>query len=436
MHEAEQTMTRRIVLDVSDLMRWQGNLSGIQRVVAEMAYRYEKKGAVFCFYIEETQQFYALNSYSDFMAERNQAVQQTAVKGSSLTNAARSAKDLTKKIGRNITPPGVAKAVTKLRSSSAAQVKTTYKETHERFAFHDDDILMIFGAHWDKPHYTTRLRELKEQYGLFVTHLINDLIPVFDRAHVAEVEHVRFPKYMAEISEISDLIYLESASTARDFEQFTSDIKLKKMPHTERMTLGENIQKTEPRKPSEIKADERYLLAVGTIEVRKNHALLYSAYKRAHEKGIELPRLIMVGRRGWLSDDIYYQMVHDSDVNQKLVFKHDADDQQLTWLYQNCLFVVFPSYYEGWGLPVAEAAHHGKATAASNRSSIPEVVGDAAVYFSANSADECLEAILSLLNDKKRATYEQKIANRKPWTWDQTFEQTWQGLERALTSDR
>ncbi len=436
MHEAEQTTTRRIVLDVSDLMRWQGNLSGIQRVVAEMAYRYEKKGAVFCFYIEETQQFYALDSYSDFMSERNRAISQPVDTNRSLKGATQTAKELTKKIGRNITPPGVTKAVKKLRPRGSTQSQGSYIETHEHFAFHDDDILMIFGAHWDKPHYTTRLRELKQQYGLFVTHLINDLIPVFDRAHVAEVEHVRFPKYMAEISEISNLIYLESASTARDFEKFTDSIKLKELPHTERMTLGENIQKTTPRKPDEIETDERYLLAVGTIEVRKNHALLYSVYKRAHEKGIELPRLIMVGRRGWLSDDIYYQMVHDSDVNQRLIFKHDADDQQLTWLYQNCLFVVFPSYYEGWGLPVAEAAYYGKVTAASNRSSIPEVVGDAAVYFSANSADECLEAILYLLDDKKRATYEQKIANREPWTWDQTFEQTWQGLERALASDR
>ena len=142
----------------------------------------------------------------------------------------------------------------------------------------------------------------------------------------------------------------------------------------------------------------RFLLCVGTIEVRKNHALLYSTYKLADERGIELPPMVIVGRRGWLSEDIYEVMTHDPQTRAKFVFLHDATDEELAWLYRHCEFTVYPSFYEGWGLPIGESLAYGVPCVASRTSSMPEVAGELIPYFSPSSADECLEAITAMIS--------------------------------------
>lgn len=417
--------SRRIVVDVSDLVAWHGNLSGIQRVVAELAYRYEAIGATFCYYLEQEQQFYAMESFGTFMQHRAKPTD-TAPPSDPVSAVL---KRRAKKVAHLVTPPAAWALKHRLTTSSAP---SAIRHDGQSFEFKEGDIFLVFGAHWDKPHYTGLLSNKKSEFGLFIGHLINDLIPVFDSAHVAEVEHTRFPKYMREITLLSDLIFLESESTARDFNAFVEQQGIAdRKPDTQLVILGENIKNTEAVMLKGFKQKD-FVLSVGTIEVRKNHTLLYMAYKRAKELGIKLPHLVIVGRKGWLADDIYYQLTHDADIKDDITIIHDADDKNLAWFYKNCQFVVFPSFYEGWGLPVAEAAHYGKVTAASNASSIPEVVGDAATYFSPFSADECLRAIQLLADPKQRAVYERKIESRNPNTWDATFDQTFDKLQQLI----
>ncbi len=166
------------------------------------------------------------------------------------------------------------------------------------------------------------------------------------------------------------------------------------------------------------------MLNVGTVEVRKNPILLYQIYKLAKQRNIELPPLYIVGRKGWLTDEAVYQITYDQDVCNKIFLKHDINDAEMSWLYQNCEFFLFPSYYEGWGLPVAEAAHFGKMSIASNTSSIPEVVGEAAVYASPYDAALWLKLITSMLSIDNRQPYERALRKRKRHSWDETYAQT------------
>lgn len=417
----------RCVVDVSDLMNWHSHLSGIQRVVAEMAYRYEKEGAVFCYYEEATQQFYPLDSFADHMERRAAAMAPQTVVATSESGADR-AKHFIKWAGSALTPPIAMRVARQIKheiaSSRQAGQPVVIRET---FTFEKGDTVLVFGGHWDKPHYVSVLSNIKKQFNATVATVVYDLIPVYDRAHVAEEEHTRFPRYIKSISEFSDVVYVISESTKRDYLRFLKDYSVKNRPKIQVVILGEDFTHKTPVKPEGFTAKD-YVLAVSTIEVRKNYGLLYATYKRANELGITLPKLVIVGRQGWLAGDLYYQMVHDSDVSDNIQFIHNADDEALCWLYEHCLFTAYPSFYEGWGLPVAEAASYGKVSAASSASSIPEVVGDAAVYFSPFSADECLAAFTRLMDDRERSKLEAKLKKRTPNNWDAAFEQTRKAL--------
>lgn len=416
----------RYVVDVSDLINWQGHLSGIQRVVAEMAYRYEKEGAVFCYYEEATARFYPLDSFSGHMNRRQAELtaEPAAIRPRSV---AEKTKGRLKRVGRLIAPPIATKVAKYVRREVRRALSSPEKDNREEFRFKDGDMFLVFGGHWDKPRYTSTLAVIKQQCKLRIAHLIHDLIPIYDKGHVSQDEHVRFPKYITEITKLSDVIYITSEAAQRDYERFMKETKADTMPLIRRVTLGEDFSSKGAAKPAGFSASS-YILAVGSFEVRKNYGLLYQTYKLAHERGVLLPELVIVGRRGWLSGDIHYQMEYDPDIVNKISLMHDVSDSELEWLYKHCLFTVQPSYSEGWGLPVAEAAYYKKASAVARTSSLPEVVGDGAVYFSPYSSDECLAALRELLDEKVRRKLEKKISKRTPASWDTTFRQTKEAL--------
>lgn len=125
-----------------------------------------------------------------------------------------------------------------------------------------------------------------------------------------------------------------------------------------------------------------FVLYVSTIEVRKNHRLLFQVWKRLLEAhGPEsVPDLICVGRKGWLVDDFLTELRNANHLGGRIQLRHDVGDAELAQLYAACLFTVYPSIAEGWGLPVAESLAHGKFCVASGASSLPEVGGDLVAY--------------------------------------------------------
>ena len=192
--------------------------------------------------------------------------------------------------------------------------------------------------------------------------------------------------------------------------------------------VKKHVDATPPRE-FERYAKEPYLLSVGTIEVRKNHALLYNAYKLASERKINLPRLVIVGRLGWSADDIYTTMKNDPSMKGKITILEKVTDSELTWLYDNCTFSVYPSMYEGWCLPVAESLQHNKVVVASNASSVPEIAGSLLEYFSPYSTDELLHLLVKYLDDTRRAETEARIhKSYKSTTWEDTYGEVRSGL--------
>jgi glycosyltransferase involved in cell wall biosynthesis len=124
-----------------------------------------------------------------------------------------------------------------------------------------------------------------------------------------------------------------------------------------------------------------YLLCVGTLEVRKNGVTLLRAWRQLlKDIGDAAPLLVFAGKRGWLIDEFDTLLKDNPAMAAKVLIVESPADRQLAWLYRNCLFTVYPSHYEGWGLPVGESAWFGKYGIASRVSSIPEVCGDLIDY--------------------------------------------------------
>lgn len=142
---------------------------------------------------------------------------------------------------------------------------------------------------------------------------------------------------------------------------------------------------------------ERYLFTVSTVEPRKNLVTLLDAYVQLKQHlGDTCPPLIIVGRKGWNCDDILSYM---AELEGKVRFTGYVSDEELVALYQLATCLVFPSLYEGFGLPVLEAMMAGCPVITANTSSLPEVAGTAGLLVDPANAGEIASTIMRLLQD-------------------------------------
>jgi glycosyltransferase involved in cell wall biosynthesis len=140
---------------------------------------------------------------------------------------------------------------------------------------------------------------------------------------------------------------------------------------------------------------ERYILSVGTIEPRKNLTSLLEAYhtlRQSAEFG-----LVFVGKKGWLYEDFFHRL-HELGLEDEVLFPGFVPDEDLPALYSAADLFVFPSLYEGFGLPVLEALACGTPVVASNAASLPEVAGDAALLVDPSSVETLVRAMLDVLS--------------------------------------
>jgi len=142
---------------------------------------------------------------------------------------------------------------------------------------------------------------------------------------------------------------------------------------------------------------DRYLLFVGTIEPRKNLTRLLAAFETIHAERLS-DGLVIVGKRGWLYDD-FFARLEQSPLKDAVLFPGYVMDEDLPAVYAGAQALVFPSLCEGFGLPVLEAMACGTPVVSSNASSIPEVGGEAALYFDPTDTAEITTTTRRLLRE-------------------------------------
>jgi len=192
--------------------------------------------------------------------------------------------------------------------------------------------------------------------------------------------------------------------------------------------FGAESEKRPPRRLRGVTAGG-YWLCVGTIEPRKNQRALFEAMAK-------LPGnrpLLLAGGRGWLMEDMA-RMVNELGLASRVKLTGYVDDAELAWLYANCLGFVYPSLFEGFGLPVLEAMSLGAPVITSGVSSLPEVAGDAALLVDPLDTDQIAEAMARLEGDAglRASLREAGLARAALFSWDAAAGAASQAYERAL----
>jgi len=144
----------------------------------------------------------------------------------------------------------------------------------------------------------------------------------------------------------------------------------------------------------------RFWLSVGTIEPRKNQRRLAQAYSRYLSYASNPMPLVMVGGKGWLMEDFQIYLNELSIANHVLMTGY-LSDAELIWLYRNCYANIYPSLFEGFGLPILEGMQFGAATLSSNKTSLPEVAGSAAILLSPEDIEAWSQAMLDLAGNEQ-----------------------------------
>lgn len=170
-----------------------------------------------------------------------------------------------------------------------------------------------------------------------------------------------------------------------------------------------------------------FLLFVGTIEPRKNLSTLLTAFEELRLEGrVDVP-LVVVGRLGWLYGDILATISRLSS-QRHIHHLEQVGDEQLAHLYTAASLVAIPSHYEGFGLPVLEAMHCGCPVIASNRASLPEVVGAAGILLDPDDGPAWAAAMAQVLTDSqlRRKLVDAGYVQARQFTWQKTAAATLQ----------
>ena len=176
-----------------------------------------------------------------------------------------------------------------------------------------------------------------------------------------------------------------------------------------------------------------YILFVSTIEPRKNITALIAAFNRLKQKHKIDHHLILIGQKGWHYEPILNK-IEDSPWKDHIHHLDYLSDELVALFYSKADVFVYPSHYEGFGLPVLEAMTLGAPVVASISSSLPEVAGDAAVLIDPNDPAILAEAILQVISDRQlRQKLIQKGKERaKLYSWERTAEETLKAYKSLL----
>ncbi|MDR3508716.1 MAG: glycosyltransferase [Caulobacteraceae bacterium] len=304
----------------------------------------------------------------------------------------------------------------------------------EAMVFPTGAYLINLGTSWWLQNYFLFVRQAKARSGIRYVPFVHDLIPVMAAEFCTRELTRDFISWAIGVFEHADFFLVNSQSTKRDLQRVAAllghpvdderiavirlDADFRKpvtAPVTKNALAGWGLR----HKP--------FVLFVSTVEARKNHLCAFEAWldlvRRHGPKAV--PKLVCVGNRGWLNDEVYARLASNEALRDQVVMLSGLSDAELAQLYERCLFTVYPSRYEGWGLPITESLCHGKTPLVSDASSLPEAGGSFAVYFESGSAARLANALERLIFDRLyREACERKIAqNFKPRTWSAIADQ-------------
>jgi len=305
------------------------------------------------------------------------------------------------------------------------------------------DIIFVGGAPWGALPFYTELQRLRQSRGVHVCHYIHDLIPIVAPQYCVSKLSKKFGNWLTMMVDQSDYLLTNSVASAKDLHQWLADkgvlidVGVVRLAHQfadksrEYIDLGRvsNRVRNEARLP--------YALCVGTLDARKNIWTLANVWMEVHARlGVATPRLIFAGKSGGMKEDFDAFIKATGSLYGYIRIIDGPSDDELVYLYRNCLFSIYPSYIEGWGLPIGECLWFGRPVICSNTSSMPEVGGDLADYVDPTRPETILQAVLRMIEDvdyRERRAAQISRAHLRSWT--DFAEDLWRELSKISSAN-
>lgn len=372
--ESKLDPTSMLVVDVSDLLGYfelNRLPTGIQRVQTELIFNLLESTshhARLCCFVETRHQWVVVDSrqFLDICAQCRAG-------------------------GDPLEPRWVA-SISELRAAISASPPMVFPR---------NAVLMNVGTSWWLPNYFLYVREAKVASGIRYVPLIHDLIPVLMPENCDPKQVQEFIGWFIGVLDHADFYLANSESTRNDLITFAEKLGRPILPERVAVVpLDADFRTAATQTPPKTRRfAEPFVLFVSTLEARKNQlgALdAWSALIAAHGPE-KIPRLVLVGKRGFKSDLILDRLKGNADLQERVTILPSVEDAELQALYRDCLFTIYPSFYEGWGLPVTESLCYGKVPLIADNSSLPEAGGTSALYFRTGSTAAMISALERLI---------------------------------------
>jgi glycosyltransferase involved in cell wall biosynthesis len=264
------------------------------------------------------------------------------------------------------------------------------------------DTLCVLGTPWTEAGAVLAERT-KRELRLRFAMLVHDLIPVLKPEYTLPSVIENYHRWYRRCLPLADWIFANSRSTARDLEAWVGEIGLKLPGPVLPLPIGTVFPKAflVRMETRAVPPPDSYVLFVSSIEARRNHALAFRVWRRLLQEMTpdRIPTLVFAGRIGWMVNDLLQQIRNCGNVDGKLLLFEAPTDAELAALYAGCRFTLYPSHYEGWGLPVTESLSFGKVCLASSTSSLPEAGGPFCLYFHPDNVPEAAALVRRAIED-------------------------------------
>jgi glycosyltransferase involved in cell wall biosynthesis len=270
------------------------------------------------------------------------------------------------------------------------------------------DKLVLLDASWGMAEeYLPILRRISDR-GARIISVIYDLIPLLQPSSVSPDLTKKFKEWFEAVVLKSDAVMCISECVATEFCEYVARNDYPPRPHFRVgwWRLGADF---EPVKCGPVSAKAReiagdgapFFLSVGTLEPRKGYSIALAAFELLWRAGSEA-RYVVIGRRGWQSQSIELRIEQHPEYGRRLFWLDDASDADLRYCYERAQALVYASAFEGFGLPLVEAARHGLPIIASDLPIFHEIGGDHPRYFELLDAADLAQKIQDALDAPTR----------------------------------
>ena len=291
------------------------------------------------------------------------------------------------------------------------------RSTSDPVSLGESDCYFLLGAFWVFPDTPAFLRRLANS-GVKIGALIYDLIPIRHREYCEVSLTEGFTDAVLGVGACLSLAFTISDFVASDYAAFRAENDQPLIPVVSLPLAVERNTRPPAGQPNMQLLDElgpSFVMQVGTVEVRKNPRFALEVWRQLIAAGmLNLPKLVYVGRVGWRISDFMAELESTDYLDGNVMIVSGVSDADLAALYERTEFTMFPSFTEGWGLPVGESLALGVPCITSRMASLPEVAGDFGEYIDPYNIRSGVEAVQRLLDPEYRASQVQRIRKEYP----------------------